>query len=410
MPVTEAEVIEALRPVEDPELHRSIVDLGMVRDGDASTAPTVDVLVALTVAGCPLRNEIQNRVTGAVTALDGVDAVGLDFTVMTDEERAALRQQLHGDPAATAGTQPGPRPRRGPGHPLRRPASAAPACLLIASGKGGVGKSSVTTNLAVALAQRGHSVAVVDADVWGFSIPRMLGRRPPAGGHRRDARAARGPRRALHLDGLLRRGGPAGHLAGPDAAQGARAVPHRRVLGRARLPRRRPAARAPATSPSRSPSSCPAARSTWSPPRSPPRSAWPSGPPSWPRRSTSRSRASSRTCRGSPATTASATRSSAPAAAHDLAERLEVPLLGQVPLVPELREGGDTGHPIVVDRPRRRGGPGLRRDRRAHRRRAGPHPPLPPRAQDHLTHRPLTPFGWWSGQPGSGGQVTSARA
>ena len=94
---------------------------------------------------------------------------------MTDEERAALREMLHGDPAATAGTQPGPRPRRGPGRspsPTRR---ARTRVLLIASGKGGVGKSSVTTNLAVALAQRGHKVAVVDADVWGFSIPRMLG-------------------------------------------------------------------------------------------------------------------------------------------------------------------------------------------------------------------------------------------
>ena len=127
MPVTESDVIEALRPVEDPELHRSIVDLDMVRERAHRRRRRVDVQVALTVAGCPLRNEIQNRVTGAVTALDDVDSVGLDFTVMTDEERAALRQKLHGDPARHRRHPPGPRPRRGPGDPLRRPVAARPA-------------------------------------------------------------------------------------------------------------------------------------------------------------------------------------------------------------------------------------------------------------------------------------------
>ena len=98
---------------------------------------------------------------------------------MTDEERAALREKLHGDPAATAGTQQGHGHAEGRVIPFADPASQDPV-LLIASGKGGVGKSSVTTNLAVALAQQGKPVAVVDADVWGFSIPRMLGvDRPP---------------------------------------------------------------------------------------------------------------------------------------------------------------------------------------------------------------------------------------
>ncbi len=173
MAVTEADIIDVLRPVEDPELHRSIVDLGMVRtigiDGSA-----VSVQVALTVAGCPLRNEIDNRVTSAVTALDGIDTVSIDFTVMTDEERVELRQRLHGDPGATAGTHEGHGHAEGRVIPFADPSSKT-RCLMIASGKGGVGKSSITTNLAVALAQRGHSVAVVDADVWGFSIPRMLG-------------------------------------------------------------------------------------------------------------------------------------------------------------------------------------------------------------------------------------------
>jgi ATP-binding protein involved in chromosome partitioning len=173
MPVSEAQVIEALRPVEDPELHRSIVDLDMVRRV-AIDGPRVAVTVALTVAGCPLRAEITNRVTAAVTALDEVDEFDLDFTVMTDDERAALRTRLHGDPAATAGSQQAHGHAEGREIPFADPGSKT-RVLLIASGKGGVGKSSVTTNLAVALARRGKDVAVVDADVWGFSIPRMLG-------------------------------------------------------------------------------------------------------------------------------------------------------------------------------------------------------------------------------------------
>jgi ATP-binding protein involved in chromosome partitioning len=173
MPVSEAQVLEALRPVQDPELHRSIVELDMVRRIEID-GPRVGVTVALTVAGCPLRNEIQNRVSAAVTALDGVDAFDLDFTVMTDEERAALRTKLHGDPAATAGSQQAHGHAEGRAIPFADPGSKT-RVLLIASGKGGVGKSSVTTNLAVALGRRGRDVAVVDADVWGFSIPRMLG-------------------------------------------------------------------------------------------------------------------------------------------------------------------------------------------------------------------------------------------
>jgi len=173
MPVSEAQVLEALRPVEDPELHRSIVDLDMVRRIEIDGA-RVAVTVALTIAGCPLRAEITNRVDAAVTALDGVDALDLDFTVMTDDERAALRTKLHGDPAATAGSQQAHGHAEGRVIPFADPGSKT-RVLLVASGKGGVGKSSVTTNLAVALAQRGKDVAVIDADVWGFSIPRMLG-------------------------------------------------------------------------------------------------------------------------------------------------------------------------------------------------------------------------------------------
>jgi ATP-binding protein involved in chromosome partitioning len=159
--------------VEDPELRRSIVDLGMVRAVEVR-GDTVAVQIALTVAGCPLRNEIQNRVTGAVGALDGVAGVTLDFTVMTDQEREALRMKLHGNPAATAGQGQAHGHAEGRTIPFSQPGSKTRP-LLISSGKGGVGKSSVTVNLAVALASQGYSVGVVDADIYGYSVPRMLG-------------------------------------------------------------------------------------------------------------------------------------------------------------------------------------------------------------------------------------------
>jgi len=175
---TEAQIIDALRPVEDPELHRSIVDLGMVRsvriDGQS-----VQVEIALTVPGCPLKNEIQRRVGEGVHALDDVQSVDVTFDVMSDEERARVREMMVGDPSATAGSQAAHGHAEGRAIPFSEPGSKT-RVLLVASGKGGVGKSSVTTNLAVSLAKRGNKTAIVDADVWGFSIPRMLGiDRPP---------------------------------------------------------------------------------------------------------------------------------------------------------------------------------------------------------------------------------------
>ena len=173
MPVTDPQVVDALRPVQDPELRRSIVDLGMVREVRID-GPRVAVQVALTVPGCPMKAEIQQSVAGAVEALDGVDATDVEFTVMTESELAALRERLHGDPASTAGTNSTYGHSEGRAVPFAE-ANSSTRVMLVASGKGGVGKSSVTTNLAVALAGRGRDVAVVDADVWGFSIPRMLG-------------------------------------------------------------------------------------------------------------------------------------------------------------------------------------------------------------------------------------------
>ncbi len=172
--VTEDQVVEALRPVEDPELHRSIVDLGMLRAVDVRDDGVVGVLIALTVPGCPLKNEIERRVADAATQLDGVESIDLEFTVMSDEDRENLRRTLHGDAGATAGHGHAHGHAEGREIPFAK-AGSKTRPLLISSGKGGVGKSSVTTNLAVALASQGYSVGVVDADIYGYSIPRMLG-------------------------------------------------------------------------------------------------------------------------------------------------------------------------------------------------------------------------------------------
>ena len=174
MPIAVEQVIEALRPVEDPELHRSIVDLGMVRNVVVADSGEVTLTIVLTIAGCPLRNEIQNRVNGALRTDPQVTGVSLQFEVMTDAERENVRKIVHGDAASTAGSQQSHGHAEGRTIPFAQPGSRTRP-LLISSGKGGVGKSSVTTNLAVALAARGHSVGIVDADIYGFSIPRMLG-------------------------------------------------------------------------------------------------------------------------------------------------------------------------------------------------------------------------------------------
>ncbi len=170
---TVEQVIEALRPVQDPELHRSIVDLDMVRDV-AISSQGISLTITLTIAGCPMRNEIQGLVTNALAPFTNGAPVSLNFGVMTDEQRANVRKMLNGDPKASAGSNQAQGHAEGRAIPFAAKDSKTRP-LLIASGKGGVGKSSVTTNLAVALAAAGHTVGIVDADIYGFSIPRMLG-------------------------------------------------------------------------------------------------------------------------------------------------------------------------------------------------------------------------------------------
>ncbi|MCA1824639.1 MAG: Mrp/NBP35 family ATP-binding protein [Mycobacteriales bacterium] len=158
---TREQVDAALATVQDPEIHRPITELGMVKSVEIGQDGTVTVGIYLTVAGCPLRDKITNDVTAAVKRLDGVTAVRVDLDVMSDEQRQGLQTQLRGDVPSRE-------------IPFAKPGSLT-RVYCIASGKGGVGKSSVTVNLAVAMAADGLKVGIVDADIYGFSIPRMLG-------------------------------------------------------------------------------------------------------------------------------------------------------------------------------------------------------------------------------------------
>ncbi|WP_106617421.1 P-loop NTPase [Saccharothrix carnea] len=155
------DVQKALAGVQDPEIRRPITDLGMVKGVVVGDDGVVDVAVFLTVSGCPLRDKITADVTSAVSALGGVTGVRVELDVMSDAQRTELRKTLRGGVEE-------------PVIPFAQPGSLT-RVYCVASGKGGVGKSSVTVNLAVAMAARGLSVGVVDADIYGHSIPRMLG-------------------------------------------------------------------------------------------------------------------------------------------------------------------------------------------------------------------------------------------
>jgi ATP-binding protein involved in chromosome partitioning len=181
MRVSEAAVRDALGAVEEPDLGRSITELGLVQ-GVAVDGSTVVVALALPLPDRGTWAALEDEVRARLLELDGVARVDVDLRDMGDDELVAVARVLKGEPPpnplavvdATSSASPAPRPRRNPFTDART------RVLAVASGKGGVGKSTVTSNLSIALAQRGQRVAVVDADVWGFSLPRMLGvARPP---------------------------------------------------------------------------------------------------------------------------------------------------------------------------------------------------------------------------------------
>ncbi|MGB2756161.1 MAG: Mrp/NBP35 family ATP-binding protein [Acidimicrobiia bacterium] len=327
-------VIEALRPVEDPELHRSIVELNMVRDVQVD-GDHVSLTIALTVPGCPLKAEIDNRVKTALTAA-GATEVTLTFGVMTDEERGEVSRSLQSPQEGE--TRPNPFTNN------------RTRIIAVSSGKGGVGKSSVTTNLAVALAQRGFKVAAIDADVWGFSMPRMLGvEHPPTvldgvilppeahgvrlismGFFAREDQPVmwRGPMLHKAIEQFL----TDVHWDDPDyliidmppgtgdvSLSMAQFLPRSEVLvvTTPQLAAQRVAQRAALMAQKVNMEVIGVIENM-----------------SW--------------FRGDDGTAYEIFGSGG---GQDLADQLEVPLLGKIPLVPALREGGDDGHPIVVSEP-----------------------------------------------------------
>jgi ATP-binding protein involved in chromosome partitioning len=154
---TPEQITERLRAVIDPELRRSIVELGMVRSIDVKESGRVEVVVSLTTAGCPIRSHFEQAVAQQVSELDGVTEVAVGFDVLSDEEKGDLQQAL------------------GRGKLPQGALAQVKNVICVASGKGGVGKSTMTANLAAALSAEGHPAGALDCDVYGYSIPRMLG-------------------------------------------------------------------------------------------------------------------------------------------------------------------------------------------------------------------------------------------
>jgi len=169
MPSNE-QILKALEAVIDPEIRKNVVELGMVRSIEVKDGGMVDVMISLTTPACPIRNHFVDAVTAAVSALAGVTGVNVDFDVLTPDEKAKLTQRLGGTALPDGAL------------------AAVTNVICVGSGKGGVGKSTLTANLAAALATEGKRVGILDADVWGYSIPRMFGlgsTRPPVSAQRK---------------------------------------------------------------------------------------------------------------------------------------------------------------------------------------------------------------------------------
>ncbi len=158
---TQDRITQALATVDDPEIHKPITELGMVDTIEVSPDGKVRVGILLTIQGCPLKDKLQGDITLAIAKVDGVTGVKVDFGVMTDGQRQDLQGRLMGEQGTRV-------------IPFAQPDSLT-KIYAVASGKGGVGKSSLTVNLAAAMASQGRKVGIVDADIYGHSIPRMLG-------------------------------------------------------------------------------------------------------------------------------------------------------------------------------------------------------------------------------------------
>jgi ATP-binding protein involved in chromosome partitioning len=186
---TAEDVMAVLRGVIDPELGSDVVDLGMARSAEVQPDASVDLTIALTTAGCPLRAQLQHDIKVRVASLPGVGDVRLHWTEMTAEQRTSAMSKARWNVAQ---------------RPEDTSVPLAAKVILIASGKGGVGKSSVTVNLAAALAATGLTVGVLDADIWGFSVPRMLGLEGRLSGVTHDGRNQMVPSERQVGDGVLR--------------------------------------------------------------------------------------------------------------------------------------------------------------------------------------------------------------
>ncbi|HWE57782.1 MAG TPA: Mrp/NBP35 family ATP-binding protein [Acidimicrobiales bacterium] len=366
MSLSEQQLIEALRPVTDPELNVSIVELGMVK-GVTARRGRVSATIALTVAGCPMRDEVTRRVRSALLEVRGVKGVDVELTVMTPQELEAVRARVQGrsaDPQAWQQGQAGGGGhshghshgggRQPLGHEEGRPNPFGPQSrtrvIGISSGKGGVGKSSVTVNLAVSLAAAGHDVAILDADVYGFSVPGMLGVRqdpivddlkmlPPAahgvrcismGFFLEDEQPVvwRGPMLHKALEQFLvdvAWGDPEFLLVDMPPGTGDVALSMAQYLPTSEM--------YVVTTPQ------PAARKVAQ------RSAYMAKKLNMPMRGVIENMSWWTMPDGSRQTPFGE------GGGSQLAGELEVPLLGQIPMDPALREGGDTGQPIVTSAP-----------------------------------------------------------
>src|SRR6476469_3246980 len=186
---TSEDLIALLRGVVDPELGSDIVDLGMVRSATSDESGNVVVTIALTTSGCPLRAQIQRDIRARIGSVPGVTDVRIEWTEMTQEQKSsAMAKARFNVSQREQQTSLGPTTR----------------VVMVASGKGGVGKSSVTVNLAAAMAARGLTVGVLDADVWGFSVPRMFGLEGRLGGSDHDGHKMMVPLERAVGDGVVR--------------------------------------------------------------------------------------------------------------------------------------------------------------------------------------------------------------